>query len=386
MLLLLALCFTPQATAPSPFEILRTWTGKEYDHLGIGLSALGDVDGDGTPDFVLGAMQGAYAFSFGPGHAQVISGKDGRVLYTVRGLAKAPGYSGDAFGDTVAALGDLDKDGVSDFAVGAWRHQEFNGCVRVYSGKTGAVLATLEGSSNFGSLIVSLGDLDGDHVPDFAASGDHSTVLSGASFLVLGECSGHLWARAGDLLLRDMPSELDWVTFPKFQRRAGVASGRGSPRFLCGDVDLDGWPDLLRIQPSDDALLQPPGRSSELPVQFLSGKDGAVLRSIWLPFPSRLAASRGGPLGDASGDGVPDVFAQAERHEGGACVWVLDGKTGAILASTQSPSGTFGRKFVPLGDIDHDGRPEFLLSDFESKEGSRCGGAVHLVRIRVGAK
>src|SRR5262245_13664000 len=50
---------------PDGVEILHKYSGKEHDHLGIGLAALGDVDGDGFGDFGIGAMKWAYCFGFG---------------------------------------------------------------------------------------------------------------------------------------------------------------------------------------------------------------------------------------------------------------------------------------------------------------------------------
>ena len=114
----------PQAEPPTVetmklFEVVRTWRGVELDHLGIGTSSLGDVNGDGVPDFILGKMTGAYTFYFGPGAARVVSGKDGSQLYEVRGTNK-DGDCGDAYGDTIAPVGDLDGDGNLEVVVSNW--------------------------------------------------------------------------------------------------------------------------------------------------------------------------------------------------------------------------------------------------------------------------
>jgi hypothetical protein len=316
----------------------------------------------------------------------------------VHGREEDRSKEGSTFGDTIAALGDLDGDRVPDFAVAAWLRLEWTGYVRIYSGKSGAVLATIEGSSDSGSSVLSLGDLDGDAVPDFAVCGYHSTVFSGASFRKLGQWPGRLLARAaaatpdgrGTLLLGDSSDGLSLVSSSNFETRTGLARVCAGPRFVCGDLDLDGWPDLLRFPSSNEESFQRLGHPAELPVQFLSGKDGTVVRSMRLDCPSLPTCPPetpvAGPLRDVNGDGTPDAFVRAQGPEGGSLAWVLDGKTGAVLVSTHSPSSTYAQNMIPLGDIDHDGRPEFLLSDYESQEGAICGGAVHLVHISVSTK
>jgi hypothetical protein len=411
-LLLLALSLPPQAPSTSPFEIVRTWTGKEYDHLGIGISALGDVNGDGTPDFVLGAMQGAYTFCFGPGYAEVVSGKDGRVLYTVRGTNK-DGDCGDAYGDTIAALGDLDKDGVPDFAVGAWRYEGYRGYVAIYSGRTGSPLATLYGGGTLtrgkgpvapgdcdgigpglGKSIVPLGDLDGDSVPDFSIGSDFDSgptwIVSGAELGVRGPLRGIVIGRTGEgegrLLFRDSPGRLLLLSGRKLESTKMLSNEGDWNTCSAGDIDHDGWADLLRVKQRVRSHLEGPGLPSSVPVQFLSGKDGSVLRKLKLECPGTPEDGGAGSLGDLNGDGRPEVFVRAYLRTLGSYLWILDGQTGGVLAQELRPSWTFGTQIVPLGDIDRDGRPEFLLSEYESQEGACCGGAVHLVRIRLAGK
>jgi hypothetical protein len=418
---LVLLAFSPAAQSappPSPFEIVRTWTGNILDHLGIGISALGDVNGDGVPDFILGAMQGAYCFYFGPGYAQVVSGKDGSVLYTVRGTDKE-GDCGDAYGDTIAALGDLDKDGVPDFAVGAWRYEEYRGFVTVYSGKRGKVLATLYGTfgeartvlteiekparppghcgwfggEGFGRALVGLGDLDADGVPDFAVGGDSdfspTWIVSGATFSVRGPVVGQVLSRNdsakavddGDLCVHEFRDKFRHVSSTTLAITKAFTTEPGERAFDCGDLDHDGWPDFVKAQGRYDTAER--GPATQLPVEIVSGKDGTDLFKLELPCPGRPREPLAGTLGDLDGDGSPEVYVKVHVISVGSLLWILDGKTGAVVAKDTRDDWTFGSRIVPLGDIDHDGRPEFLLSDYESEQGARCGGAVHLVHIRL---
>ena len=82
---------------------------------GTSPSVAGDVDGDGHADLIVGAWQFSGA-AVGAGKAYLHSGSDGRLLaaYTCR-------TPGDAFGFDAVTLGDIDGDGTSDFLItSAW--------------------------------------------------------------------------------------------------------------------------------------------------------------------------------------------------------------------------------------------------------------------------
>ena len=92
---------------------------------------------------------------------------------------------GDAFGRGIAALGDLDGDGVADLAVGVHADDDggpsrgavwvlfldADGTVKSHqkiSDTEGNFTGTLDDGDLFGNSIASLGDLDGDGVGDLA--------------------------------------------------------------------------------------------------------------------------------------------------------------------------------------------------------------------------
>lgn len=159
------------------------------DRFGVSVAGLGDIDGDGVPDLAVGAY---YDGAQDRGAVYVLRlNADG----TVKGRAKIASGSGvtvaayDYFGGAVAALGDLDGDGITDIAVGAHGKggAANKGAVHIVllnsDGTAKSDLEISDGQSNgptlsngdyFGRSVTSLGDIDGDGVPDLAvgATGD----------------------------------------------------------------------------------------------------------------------------------------------------------------------------------------------------------------------
>jgi hypothetical protein len=89
-----------------------------YDYAGRTIRGVGDVNGDGTPDLLVGATgndtaasgAGAAYVVYGPFSSMSLSASDA----TFQGLA-----SSDAFGYAVGGGSDTDDDGYTEFMVGA---------------------------------------------------------------------------------------------------------------------------------------------------------------------------------------------------------------------------------------------------------------------------
>lgn len=111
--------------------------GPEGETVIGGAAVPGDADGDGTPDVLAGTPQRGR----GIGAAALLSGKDGKVLWTVDGTGS------ERFGEGVYRAGDADGDGVAEawvLAPGtATNGKKGKGYLRLLSGKTGAVLSTV---------------------------------------------------------------------------------------------------------------------------------------------------------------------------------------------------------------------------------------------------
>ena len=111
------------------------------DRFGAAVAAGLDLDGDALPDGAAGAP-GDDDAGDGAGSVRALAGAGG-ALYTVHGDA-----AGDGFGTSLAALGDLDGDGRGDLLVGAPGLASGGpGYARVLSGATGATLRTHPGTA-----------------------------------------------------------------------------------------------------------------------------------------------------------------------------------------------------------------------------------------------
>lgn len=150
------------------------------DHFSQSVGCAGDVDRDGHDDPIVGSSGAADRILDRGGIARVYSGRSGAVLFAHYGRY----YTDSKLGESVHAAGDVDGDGFDDYVVGVTNgeYQWGRGRFHVYSGRDGATLATVDGTSvlgAFGRSVASAGDFDGDGLADIVV-GIPSTGVSGA--------------------------------------------------------------------------------------------------------------------------------------------------------------------------------------------------------------
>jgi hypothetical protein len=301
--------------------------GADNGQLGASLSALGDLDADGIADFAVGDPGYTASGAAGSGQVLILSGADGAILHTLLGTPVA----GQAFGTALAAL-DANGDGVSDLAVGA---PGGNGAVWIYSGADGSVLQAITSASpgagsRFGEALANAGDQNADGKDDLFAGAPGANSLTGAVLVLSGSSGG---------LIQTLTPEIDGIQFG-----AAVAT---TP-----DLSGDTLPDLAVGAPAFDGGF---GR-----VQLMAGTDGAELFYATGTVAGALLGSRIGAVDDRNADGVADLIV-GSGSGGGA--FLLSGSNLALISDLSLAGAAAGLPVVPGGvvDVDLNGTTEMLV-------------------------
>ncbi len=336
-------------------ELLFQKDGQPGDTLGIGIESAGDVDGDGHADILAGAAGAA-----GTGAAFVWSGKTGALLYEWFGEG-----NGDSFGRKVAGVGDWNDDGHSDVIVGAPGFDGVgadSGKAYVFSGKDGDLLVALEGERQgirFGSAV------------DGSCRADDRILVIGAQNDGAGGTGAVLVYRAAQG--EDEPE----LGFRIDSRTDDVNLGRMFVSAV-GDVDGDGRMDVYASDWESNANGLPgSGR-----IYVHSGASGELLHALAGEATGDGFGIGTAEAGDVDGDGCDDLLIGAWQNDegapGGGKCYLYSGKSGALLATyTCATAGeTFGFDTTGLGDMDNDGKLEFLITNAYSWVAGRQSGRI----------
>jgi len=325
-------------------------TLSDDDSFGLDIDSLGTTFG-GVAGLVVGAP-GDDTGGTDRGAIYVLNFNAAGILVSIQKTAHGSGSEvalnlndGDGFGVSVAALPDIDGDGVRDLAAGAPGDNEYRGAVyilfmnadgslknlrRISDTFGGLTAATLAPGDFFGLSVASIGDADADGVGDLAVGAPFDSgpgIVRGAIYILYLRSDGRVKA------------------FHK------IADGSGG-------IPADSFPDNQLF--------------------------GISVESI----------------GDINRDGIRDLAVGSSIHasglgrETGACFLlrmnqaetvssihlITDGVAG-IPGGTLETQGKFGVAIADLGDFNRDGVPDIAVGSSGDDTGGSGQGAVYLLSL-----
>ncbi len=306
--------------------------------VGMQMCSLGDIDGDGVEDF---------AASADDGRVRVIDGRLGELRYVVpQRTAIGEILPLGVITEPIDSVADLDGDGARELVTGLWSKSA--GGIAIFSGRDGCLLRVERTPDRFFRGIV--GDADGDGRDDFLFATNDSPddrPIDVTYSLRSSTDLGKLWS-----YVISIPSLRPHFTSAKL----GDLDGDGVADIAIGVCDDD-----IAIDSNDRPVHSPPisGR-----VIVLSGRTGKEIRVLtdgwkWDLFGWSLADA-----GDVDFDGCSDLLIGSHGDDWGGSsagyVMLYSGRTGELLRRWRGSTAIAA--FVGnAGDVNCDGFPDHFV-------------------------
>ena len=326
------------------------------DQFGWVARRIGDVDGDGVVDFATSAPTKRIGKLAAAGRVYVYSSKTGKKLWSFDGKS-----AGARLGNGLAGCGDVDGDGVPDVIAGA------PGAARVYvlGGASGKPLLELEGKrgTSFGLKVCALDDCDGDGRPELCVGAPAADLVhvyghDGKERYVIAAPEAAKGGRFGNAL-DGYVTATTGMAMP-----AVIEPGGDAPRarLLAVGASRAGGSGRVYVYRVDKS-----GAKFAFEI-----KGDATSRNLGQYFVAILR--------DCDGDGHEDVYASDWNNNGPAPaagrVFVHSGKSGKLiltLSGKQRGEG-FGTSMSQAGDVNGDGISDFIVGAWQHRSAARSGG------------
>lgn len=350
-------------------------------HFAASVDGVGDVNGDGYADLIVGAD----SYSSGEsqeGAATIYFGGVGNAFEpNADGLIES-NQANAHLGAAVSAAGDVNGDGYADLLVGAPGYdlgQTDEGVAFVYFGGAGpfnavvdALLEMNQPNANLGASVAGVGDVNGDGYADIgvgAPNYDNQQNDEGAAFLYFGGAGA-------------------FDAAPDAQLEANEAQAHaGASLADADDVNGDGYADVIVGIPGYDNDLLDQGAAFVYfggPGAFNTMAD-ARLESGGI---GALAGSSVASAGDVNGDGYGEVVVGApgydngQNDQGAALIYMgsaaaFDAAADAQLEMQQTAS-QFGARLAGAGDVNGDGYSDWIVGAAAFDNGQMNAGAAFI--------
>ncbi|MEQ8763421.1 MAG: hypothetical protein RL885_05815 [Planctomycetota bacterium] len=308
-------------------RVLHVFSNDLSDDYGEIVQVIGDIDDDGHADVIIRQLS--------LNRAEVRSGKTGEIIRSHSIVADNP-----RFGHPHPPIGDLDGDGISDYAITAFGRSGFPGTIRLFSGASGAQLTIIsegEHDERFATAMAS-DDIDGDGIDD----------------LWISHVGARIWSpyRPGKVHV------YSGATFDKLFELIGQGSEFGVAIEALGDIDGDAVPDFAVAS-----------NASDQQVEVISGADGSRLRVLESGSPTNSGFGRAlAALPDLDGDGKQELLIGSDgwdvsAHDNRGSVMIYSPATNIVLDQWYGvePEEHLG-SFVGWTEANRDPLPEIVVT------------------------
>ncbi|HZM00966.1 MAG TPA: integrin alpha [Planctomycetota bacterium] len=286
-------------------------------------------------------------------------------------LQTIDGAGGDSHtGWANSGVGDVNQDGYPDVLIGApdYHNPELDaGLARIYSGRDLSLLWEQTGidfDDRYGQFVSEAGDVNRDGWPDFiisavSAEGPKGEPDRGSAELRSGQDFSIIYKWYGENASDDF----------------------GDSSAPAGDVNADGWPDVVVGGRGHDGN----GLSAGI-ARVFSGVDGSVLHTFYGDGPGWLAGSAVDAAGDIDNDGYGDVIVGCRGaspdglNKAGQAV-VYSGFSGEVLLRINGrfAGDGLGSGVAGIGDVDLDGTDDLAIGIWQSAQLGPVTGSAMVV-------
>ncbi len=347
---------TVDPLATTPATTLTDPTNKDGDRFGWSVAGVGDVNGDGFGDVLIGAI-GASSFQ---GVAYLYLGSAAGLRTTPAATLPSPVAGQVSFSFNVAGAGDVNGDGFGDVLTGAYGANSNRGTAYLYLGSASGLSTTptvsLSDPANtansfFGLSLGGAGDVNGDGFGDVLVGAYATNGQRGVAYFYLGTATG----------LSTTPTTTLTSPLNAADARFGLNLG------TAGDVNGDGYADVV---------VSADGTNDDRGAAYVFLGSAAGLSSTpatTLTDPANVPEDNFGwglaGAGDVNGDGYGDVMvgAQGTTSQGAAYLYLgsAAGLTTTPASTLTDPAATrgdlFGGSVTQAGDTNGDGYADVLI-------------------------